>query len=149
MSIINIALKILDIMGPMTTMKLQKLTYYAQAHSLATTGLSLFPEDFEAWKNGPVSLELFKRHRGRLIISSSSLLLTMNERAVMLKESQIEIIKTVCNELGGLSGEELSERTHKEMPWIQARKGVPENKGSEEIISKQSIHDYYVKHPIA
>lgn len=65
MGIINVAAKILEIMGPMTTMKLQKLVYYSQAHSLATTGLSLFPEDFEAWTNGPVSLELFNRHRGR------------------------------------------------------------------------------------
>lgn len=149
MGIINVAAKILEIMGPMTTMKLQKLVYYSQAHSLATTGLSLFPEDFEAWTNGPVSLELFNRHRGRLIISSSNLLLTMNERAVILEESQIDIIKTVCSKLGRLSGDELSERTHKETPWIQARIGVPEDKGSEEIISKQSIHDYYFRHPIA
>ena len=148
MGIINVAAKILEIMGPMTTMKLQKLVYYSQAHSLATTGLSLFPEDFEAWTNGPVSLELFNRHRGRFTIRKEELLISLPERCVTLEYEQVKIIEEVCAKLGNLTGNQLSERTHKETPWIQARIGVPEDKGSEEIISKQSIHDYYVNHPI-
>lgn len=149
MSIINVAAKILEIMGPMTTMKLQKLVYYSQAHSLATTGLSLFPEDFEAWTNGPVSLELFNRHRGRFTIRREELLISLPERCADLEDEQVKIIEEVCAKLGNLTGNQLSERTHREDPWISARIGIPANQGSEEIISKKSIHDYYVNHPVA
>ncbi|WP_250309458.1 type II toxin-antitoxin system antitoxin SocA domain-containing protein [Gardnerella sp. Marseille-Q2328] len=148
MTIINVAAKILEIQGSMTTMKLQKLAYYSQAHSLATTGLSLFPEDFEAWRNGPVSLELFNRHRGRFMIHHKELLFTRYENGIILNQEQVDIINAVCNKLGKLTGNELSERTHQEAPWIQARIGIPEHMGSEEIISKQSMRDYYMKHPI-
>ncbi|MBD5559274.1 MAG: DUF4065 domain-containing protein [Clostridia bacterium] len=40
--------------GPITTMKLQKLLYYAQVWSLVWDENELFPEKFEAWANGPV-----------------------------------------------------------------------------------------------
>lgn len=148
MGIINVAAKILEIMGPMTTMKLQKLVYYSQAYSLATTGLSLFPEDFEAWTNGPVSLELFNRHRGRFTIRKEELLISLPERCATLEYEQVKIIKEVCAKLGNLTGNQLSERTHKEDPWIRARIGISANQGSEEIISKKSMRDYYIKHPI-
>ncbi len=149
MGIINVAAKILEIMGPMTTMKLQKLVYYSQAHSLATTGLSLFPEDFEAWTNGPVSLELFNRHRGRFTIRKEELLISLPERFATLEYEQVKIIEEVCAKLGNLTGNQLSERTHKEDPWIRARICISANQGSEEIISKKSMRDYYLKHPIA
>ena len=148
MGIINVAAKILEIMGPMTTMKLQKLVYYSQAHSLATTGLSLFPEDFEAWTNGPVSLELFNRHRGRFTIRKEELLISLPERCATLEYEQVKSIEEVCAKLGNLTGNQLSERTHKEDPWIRARIGISANQGSEEIISKKSMRDYHIKHPI-
>lgn len=148
MSIINVAAKILELLGPMTTMKLQKLAYYSQAHSLSTTGMSLFSEDFEAWRNGPVSLELFKRHRGKLMIRRNELLFTKDEEYTTLTQNQVRIIEEVCVKLGKFTGNELSERTHQERPWIQARIGIPAHMGSEEIISKQSIRDYYLRHPI-
>ncbi|RFT38403.1 hypothetical protein CG399_00690, partial [Bifidobacteriaceae bacterium NR015] len=76
------------------------------------------------------------------------LLISLPERCATLDYKQVKIIEEVCVKLGNLTGNQLSERTHKEDPWIRARIGVPEDKGSEEIISKQSIHDYYVNHPI-
>lgn len=148
MTIINAAAKILEVQGSMTTMKLQKLAYYSQAHSLASTGLSLFPEDFEAWRNGPVALELFNRHRGKFIIHRNDLLLSLQERNIILSQLQLDIIQAVCKKLGNLTGNELSKKTHKEAPWIQARVGIPAHMGSKEIISKKSMRDYYLKHPI-
>lgn len=44
----------------MTTMKLEKLTYYCQAWSLAWDDVPLFDEEFEAWANGPVCPQLFE-----------------------------------------------------------------------------------------
>ena len=45
---------ILERKGQMSTMKLQKLCYYAQVWSLVWDDYPLFDEDFEAWANGPV-----------------------------------------------------------------------------------------------
>ena len=49
---------------PISPRKLQKLTYLSQGWSLALTGQPIFPEDFEAWKHGPINRELFNALRG-------------------------------------------------------------------------------------
>ena len=49
---------------PISPHKLQKLTYLSQGWSLALTGQPIFPEDFEAWKRGPINRELFNALRG-------------------------------------------------------------------------------------
>ena len=65
----DVAAYILEDLGSVSTMKLQKLTFYSQAYYLVTCGSPLFPEDFEAWANGPVAPILFKRHKGEFVIS--------------------------------------------------------------------------------
>jgi hypothetical protein len=94
-------------------------------------------------------LELFNRHRGRFTIRKEELLISLPERCATLEYEQVKIIEEVCAKLGNLTGNQLSERTHKEDPWIRARIGISANQGSEEIISKKSMRDYYLKHPIA
>lgn len=50
-SITDVAAYILTRTGTITTMKLHKLAYYAQAaHIVAHGGAPLFPEDFYAWR---------------------------------------------------------------------------------------------------
>ena len=70
-NVFHVAKYILQKKGTMTTMKLQKLCYYAQAWSLAWDGVPLFEEDFQAWANGPVCPKLFVRHKGKFEISVS------------------------------------------------------------------------------
>lgn len=53
-TIFDAAKFILEQLGQMSTMKLQKLCYYAQAWSLVWDDAPLFEEDFQAWANGPV-----------------------------------------------------------------------------------------------
>lgn len=67
--VFDVAAYILQQQGCMTTMKLQKLCYYAQAWHLAWTGHSLFPERVEAWMNGPIMPDLYHEHRGMISIS--------------------------------------------------------------------------------
>jgi uncharacterized phage-associated protein len=52
-TIFDVAYYILDELGEMSTMKLQKLCYYVQAWSLAWDENPLFDEDFQAWAKGP------------------------------------------------------------------------------------------------
>lgn len=54
-SITDVAAFILNRTGTITTMKLHKLAFYAQAeHLVKHQGAPLFPEDFYAWRSGPV-----------------------------------------------------------------------------------------------
>ena len=62
-NIFNTARYILSKQRRMSNWKLQKLCLYSQAWSLAWTCKPLFPEDFEAWSNGPVCLILQFVHR--------------------------------------------------------------------------------------
>ena len=71
-SVLNVAQYVLNKVGDMTTLKLQKLVYYCQAWSLAWDGKPLFDEEFEAWANGPVCPELFKKHKGKFVIEKTS-----------------------------------------------------------------------------
>ena len=58
----DVAQYILDKQGGMTTWKLQKLVYYCQAWSLVWDDEPLFPDDIEAWANGPVVRKLYDIH---------------------------------------------------------------------------------------
>ena len=53
----------------MTTWKLQKLVYYCQAWSLVWDENVLFPEEIEAWANGPVVREVYQAHHGEYRVS--------------------------------------------------------------------------------
>ena len=62
-SVFDVAACILQQQGAMTTWKLQKLVYYSQGWSLVWDDDALFPEEIEAWANGPVVRELYDAHR--------------------------------------------------------------------------------------
>ena len=64
-NVLDVAAYILQEHGPMTTWKLQKLVYYGQAWSFVWDDDELFPEEIEAWANGPVVRELYNAHKGR------------------------------------------------------------------------------------
>jgi uncharacterized phage-associated protein len=68
----DVAAYILQRLGPMTTMKLQKLLYYCQAWSLVWDEEPLFYEAIEAWANGPVVREVFEEHRNMFNIDRAS-----------------------------------------------------------------------------
>ena len=67
-SVVDVATYILERTDTITTMKLQKLAFYSQALHLVINGTPLFPEDFHAWRGGPVAPELYAFHRGKFLI---------------------------------------------------------------------------------
>ena len=92
-------------------MKLQKLAFYSQAQHLAQYGASLFPDDFEAWRAGPVAPELYALHRSMFLIRPGEL---VSGDSSALTDAERALIDSVCSALGSLTGAELSERTHLE-----------------------------------
>lgn len=47
----------------LTNMKLNKLLYYAQGHSLKKYGHPIFDEAIEAWNHGPIVNEVYQRYK--------------------------------------------------------------------------------------
>ena len=136
--VFDIAAYILERMGAMTTMKLQKLVYYSQAWSLVWDEKPLFEEDIEAWANGPVVRDLFDFHRGRYEISSMPL-----GNSGLLNQEQRDTIDAVLEYYGHRSAQWLIELTHMEDPWVQARKGLPKLERGNRVISLDAMADYY------
>lgn len=101
----------LGITNPGTLTRGLKLAYYAQAWHLAWHGTPLFDEPVEAWKNGPVVPHLWAYAKGRPRTSAPGTL-TATERATL---------DAVIAHYGALSGSQLSEMTHREAPWVDAR----------------------------
>lgn len=139
-TILDVAKYILNRTGQITTMKLQKLAYYCQAWSLGWDGVPLFDEDFQAWANGPVCPELFDKHRGRFIVDAS---LLKNIPDHNFSPSEIETMDSVLDYYGDKDSQWLSELTHKEAPWKEARSGIPSGAPSSRIVSKDSMQQYY------
>lgn len=137
-TIYDVAAYILHKQGCMTTMKLQKLCYYAQAWHLVWTGESLFPERIEAWANGPVVPDLYRAHRGEFMVDTipqgDAKRVTMDER---------ESIDAVLKAYGSMQPYELIDQTHSEAPWRDARQGLPANARCSNQITNQAMYSFY------
>lgn len=134
----DVAAYILQKQGEMTAMKLEKLVYYSQAWSLVWDEEPLFSERIEAWVNGPVVPALYRLHRGKFKVSEWP---EGDPSALTL--SQRETVDAVLNYYGNKSSQWLSDLTHREAPWVQARKGLEPGDPSKRLISLASMAEYY------
>ena len=128
-----------------TPLALQKLLYFAQCICLAIIGEELFPDECEAWAHGPVYrrvYELFKEFKynpiddDRFVIFSSA--------HDCLSEDEKKVLDITIDTFGMYSGKVLETITHKEKPWINARKNYEPGERSDEIISKMDMKNYYL-----
>jgi len=139
--VFDVASYILEKTGPISSMKLQKLVYYSQAWSLVWDETPLFEEHIEAWANGPVCRALFDIHRGFFTISTSDI----PGESDNLSSNQKETIDIVVKTYNPYSSAALSAQTHRERPWIDARKrsGAEDGERSDEVITLQEMQEYY------
>lgn len=140
-TVFDVAKYILHQCGEMTTMKLQKLCYYAQAWSLAWDGKPLFDEDFQAWANGPVCVELYNEHRGQFVIGEN--FFDQKGNCDDFEKDEIETMDIVLKAYGDKTPLYLSELTHKENPWKLTRIGIPMGERSHRVIEKEVMQEYY------
>lgn len=140
-NVINVAKCILEQLGFMTTMKLQKIVCYSQVGYLIKYKTALFDESIQAWSNGPVVPKLFYIHAGKFMIGSSDIEGDTEE----LTEPQKSVIIDVANLYKDCSGEQLRELTHSESPWVNARIGFNPGERCSKVITVDALLDYYGK----
>ena len=137
-SVFDVAKYILKKKGSITAMKLQKLVYYCQAWSLVWDENPIFDEEVQAWRHGPVVSELYHAYKGQFQISELE-----NGSENNLTDDEKETIDSVLETYGDKSSQWLSDLTHMENPWIDARKGLPLDSASQKEISHASMMEYY------
>jgi uncharacterized phage-associated protein len=134
----DVAAYIVDRSGSMSAMKLEKLVYYSQAWHLVWEDEALFAERIEAWANGPVVPALYREHRGQFTVKTWS-----HGDATKLKPRQRTSIDAVLKYYGDKTAGWLSELTHREAPWKDAREGVGPGQPCNCEITKAAMAEYY------
>ena len=138
----DVAAYILKNRGPISAMKLHKLVYYCQAWSLAWEDRPIFPEQIQAWVNGPVVPAIYEKHRGEFMLNEW---ITGDVNALIASDR--ETIDIVLASYADKDAQYLSDLTHKEDPWRLARRGLaPSERGCSEI-TLASMMEYYSSIP--
>lgn len=123
----------------LTNLKLQKLLYYTQAWYLALNHQPLFAEDFEAWIHGPVLPTQYKRFaefKWQPIILDIKSPVINNKKVLGHVEEVIDVF-------GPETAVGLEIMTHNELPWIEARGGLPPTEPCNNIVKKQTMEKFY------
>ena len=134
----DVAAYILKKRGPMSAMKLHKLVYYCQAWSLVWEDRPIFSESIEAWVNGPVVPALYEKHKGEFQL--------MEWRAGEIDNLDAhdkETINVVLEAYADKDAQYLSDLTHSELPWKEARIGLKSDERGKREITLASMMEYY------
>lgn len=110
-------------------LRLHKLMYFAQREALMETDYSLFGGAIKAWRFGPVVLAV------RGIMKRKGLPKVQDA----VSEEAMNLIRTVYERYKELTSFELSNLTHEEYSWLNARQGLEEDEDGHEVIPVDSI----------
>lgn len=97
-------------------MKLHKLLYFTQRECIVQTGNPITADTFEAWKYGPVSLDVH-RHFARGEIFSTEI--------ETMGPAYTEVFDAVFKFYAQKNAWSLSTLSHGELSWQRARAGMP------------------------
>ena len=139
-TVFDVAAYILKKTGMITHLKLQKLVYYSQAWSLIWDEKPLFSEKIEAWANGPVIPKLYEKLRQKYGVNKSILGCGNPDK---LSKKRQKTVDAIIDYYGKRDSQYLSDLTHMEDPWKNARAGLaPGERGNREI-TLAAMADYY------
>lgn len=128
-----------------TPLALQKMLYYIQGIYMIKYDTPIFEEECQAWAHGPVYrdvYEVFKSFKYNPIDDTRFAML--QNRFNELSDKEKNIIDMVVDSFGMYSGKILEKITHLETPWIEARAYCLPDEVSNEIITKDSIKEYFL-----
>lgn len=139
----NFFLKIVDrdSGSTITPLKLQKILYYAQGYFLAYNDRELFPEEFQAWAHGPANEQIYDKYKKYGFQSIP----TPSETIKNISNDISNFLTDIWETFGIYDGKYLEEQTHKEEPWINARNGIAPGERCTNIISKESMKNFFKK----
>lgn len=134
--------------GPMSHLKLQKLLFYCDAYCLAFFDKELISDKFEAWVHGPVCRKVYDQMKGASVLytdMSYSPFPDIDEDKIFdeLPIDVKDLVGDVLENLTQWTGIELERATHRELPWIEARKGYSEAEKCHVEISKETTRTFY------
>ena len=110
-------------------MKLHKLLYFTQREAFAITGEQGFSGVFEGWKYGPVCREVRSNfYNGEIIAPVNS-----------ISEDLQYIANNVILEYGSLASWKLSELSHRDLSWKNARAGLSPEENGDRPLSTDDI----------
>lgn len=124
--------------GTMTAMKLHKLAFYAKAWHAVWHNEELFVETFQAWRNGPMSPDLYNCHRGTATVTNWPQGNSTNLNAV-----ETATIMAILESYGKMSGQQLSDLVRQEDPWRNSRIGINPSVQSTNLIDFTDMREYY------
>ena len=130
----DVARYILDRMGTMSTMKLHKLVYYAQAWSLVWDECPLFSEIIEAGDHGPMVPALYQQHAGPFLVAPSDVPGDPSQLDTNAKDT----LDAVLAFYGPHTAQWLGDLARQEDPWRQMRDGPIKGE-----ITLAALHEYY------
>lgn len=116
---------------PMSAYKLQKLLYYTQAWSLAERDRPAFREPLKAWKDGPVAPGVYRRFQQSYYVHQ---FIPKDPHLSEEDKAHAEAVWLLYRER---DGDELSEMTHHEQPWIEARRGLRDDEHGNKTIDHE------------
>ena len=123
-------------------LKLQKLLYYAKAWNLVLNkGDKLFPNEFQAWVYGPVNPEAWQYFKD-FDFSVVNPKIT-KDQFKDISEKEKKVLDMVWGIYGKFDGKYLVNLTHSEEPWLKARQGLNQNSISQNIITDDSMREFY------
>jgi len=132
----------LDEKKPITNKKLQKLVYYAQAWSLVLNKEKLFNEKIEAWVHGPTIPSLYEKF---MQFGSEQIVLETEKEKLTphFSKKQEDVLDNVWKVYGKYDADYLELLTHSELPWQEARGGMPDSQSSNKTIKLETIKEFY------
>ncbi len=138
---VDVAVSILHLSDFVTTMKLQKMVFYAQVEHLHRFGVPFFAARIGAWVHGPVIPELFQHHRGKFLLNSTDLDRIGDSKKLPVQQQ--ETVESISSKFADWTGENLRERVHSEKPWKDARRGLLPGEPGHVEITVDAICEFY------
>ena len=127
---------------PITPLRLQKLLYYVQGWSWGYTAQPMFADSLKAWPHGPVVVRVYERYKG----AEASPLRASGKRAwSSLTVRERELIEGVWEAHKQYSASALREKTHREPPWMEARRGLPSDSKRATSISNEVMKAFFFR----
>lgn len=137
----NSALYILNKVGDITNLALQKLLYFCDGFNECINNSKITNAIPEAWRLGPVYRDLYDSfsYFERNMIDRKEIL---NDE-INLTEEEKAVIDAVVLNFGCYSPSILVDMSHSTTPWIKAREGLEPNENSNRIIEEKDMKEYF------